>query len=193
VRSAIAASKSGGLLWIASRIGEVIDDGPLARRRLAGSHAVFELLPVFLDTRAGEQLDHRPGTPGYVRAQALADGREREGPILLLREHPRAGQQAQDAVQGRGVGRGDLGELARFPRAVPQQVGNAERRGQMEDVRKVVGRRHLVEEDLRREHGWYDLLLGCHVVLRERLFDLLPRESTHDAVSCPALARAGLG
>jgi hypothetical protein len=63
------------------------------------------------------------------------------------------------------VGRAGLGQLAGVPGPVLKQVGNAQGGDHPEGVREIVGGRHLVEEDLRRELGWSGLVLGGHVAL----------------------------
>jgi len=90
---------------------------------------------------------------GDIRAQAFADRGEAEAAVRLLAQHPGAREEAQEAMEGRGMGRGGLGELAGRPRAVLEPVGDAQGRGQIEGAREIVPGRHLVEHDLRRQGG----------------------------------------
>ena len=123
--------------------------GP-AERRLPRAHAVLEILPAVLDGNAGEEQHGRVHRAGNVGAQQLPERRGGEPAVRLLLEDAAARQQAQHAAQRWRVGSAGAREVVVIARAVREQVGDSQRRGEGERTRQVVTDRHLVEREARR-------------------------------------------
>jgi len=107
-------------------------------RTLARPHPVQERPP---GLPVGGPADERgPGSDrlGRIRAQALADRGEREAPVVVLVEHPHARQRPQDAVQRGRVGRGLARQRLAVARTVAQEIGDAQRGGDVDGLRDLI-------------------------------------------------------
>jgi hypothetical protein len=110
---------------------DVLEGGPALGR---GAQQPGRCRPVQLAARQG-----RPAlrTRNPV-AQALPDRGQGEAPVAVLGEHVLDDEPAQDAPEHVGVGADGLGDLARRPRPIGQDVGHAEPRRHVEQLRGQV-------------------------------------------------------
>ena len=148
---AIAWSNSAARAGILRHLGERIRIriGP-AERRLSGAHAVLEILPAVLDGNAGEEHHGRVHRAGHVGAQQLAERRGGESAVRLLLEDAALASRRSTRRSDGGVRSAGAREVVVIARAVREQVGDAQRRGEGERTRQVVTDRHLVEREARR-------------------------------------------
>jgi hypothetical protein len=101
-------------------------------RRLARGGAVQQLAP--RPPVPVLAVEDRPGAQrvGRVPPQRRGEGRELEAAGFGLGEDALAGEEAEHAVQRRGVRAGRARQLLDAPRAVRQQVGEPELRGDVQ-------------------------------------------------------------
>ncbi len=130
---------------LALRVGREVGEERLAvdvlERRAAFGHRAQEpggRRPVQLAARHRR----RPLRAGHAFAQVLAERREREAAAIVLGEDVVERQPAQHARQGGGLGADGCGDLGAGPRPVGQDVGDAELRGDVEQL----GRQVAVDE-----------------------------------------------
>src|SRR5437660_10657692 len=74
----------------------------------------------------------------HVGTEILADRSEREATALLLAKDADARKRTEQPVQGVGMGPGRISEFVATARAVGEQVGDAERRGNVDRLRHPV-------------------------------------------------------
>src|SRR5262245_29019947 len=88
-----------------------------AEGRLAGLDAMKQLPPSTLGDAAEQQRSgaHRAG---HARAQAIAERREREPPLVVFGEDAGGDEKPQDALERLGMGPAELGQFLRIARAV---------------------------------------------------------------------------
>ena len=125
------------------RVGGVAREGVLgaeevAGRALACADAVLKRAPGVPEVIVAEHQNQRAHRARRVGAQAPAERPEREAAVLALREHAEGGQRAQQAPE-RGRVRAGGGKVVDRPRAVGQQVGQAELRRDVERPRRLIG------------------------------------------------------
>ena len=126
------------------RVGGVAREGVLGAeevpgRALAGADAVLQRAPGAPEVIVAEHQHQRAHRARRVGAQAPAERPEREAAVLALREHAEGGQRAQQAPERGRVRADGGGEVVDRPRAVGQQVGQAELRRDVERPRRLVG------------------------------------------------------
>ena len=97
-----------GFVRVCCHVVERLHAKGAAKSRFAGLDAVEEIAPGLLGNAAEQECPstHRAGHAG---AQAGADRRQREFPILFLGEHVRARKEAKDAPERIRLRSGRLG------------------------------------------------------------------------------------
>ena len=89
--------EDGGLFRVLRQVLEYTHAKDMVKRNVAGLDAVQKIVP-----RAhggpGEQKRKRAGCAGHSGSQALADGRQREKPGLVLGKYSNAGEHAHQPV-----------------------------------------------------------------------------------------------
>jgi hypothetical protein len=114
------------LLGVLAVVAEEANPVHAVECRLPRPHGVQQVPPRAPERLAAVEQHARPHRVRRVAAERLGHRRQDEPPVVRLREHARAGQQPQHAVERRRVGPGRAGEVVRGARPAGEEIGDAQ-------------------------------------------------------------------